>query len=176
MDAEEINQITAKGKEEFCRGKTLKQQRRLDEAIQWYYKTRETMNKIFIDNSFQNRNLMRNLGVCLFELGRVDDAYPFLKIYIKLTKITRKKINKLKLGQAYFYAGVHCSNKDWMSKAKNKWIKCEKIFEEVLPSNHPFLAIIYNNLAILYSNEGKFEESLKYYLKCKQVREEILPF
>ena len=63
------------------------------------------MNKIYTDNSIQNRNLMKHLGFCLFELERVDEAYPFLKIYIKLKKLT-DKINK-NFGQAYFYIGSY---------------------------------------------------------------------
>ena len=92
METEKIDQICAKGKEELYYGKNLERIGRLDEAIKWYYKARETMNEIFTDNSIQNRNLMRHLGVCLCDVGRSDEALPFLKKYTNLTKATRKQI------------------------------------------------------------------------------------
>ena len=61
METEKIHQICAKGKEELYYGKNLEKIGKLDEAIKWYYKARETMNEIFPDNSIQNRNLMRHL-------------------------------------------------------------------------------------------------------------------
>ena len=50
------------------------------------------MNKIFTDDSIQNKNLMWHLGNCLYNLERSDEAYPFLKIYIKITKVNSKQI------------------------------------------------------------------------------------
>ena len=66
--------------------------RRFNEVVQWDYKARETMNEIFPDNFIQNRSLMRHLGISLTSLERIDEAYSSLKIYIKLTKITRSFI------------------------------------------------------------------------------------
>ena len=57
----------------------------------------------------------------------------------------------------------------------NYYLKYKQIREEVLPSNHPDLVAIYNNLEILLKNHGKCEESLNFYLKCKQIFEEVLP-
>ena len=57
------------------------------------------MNEIFPDNSIPNRNLIRHLGSCLYELERNDESYPFLIIYIKLTKATKKQVNKKKLAK-----------------------------------------------------------------------------
>ena len=86
MKTEKNDKIYAKGKEEFYYGKKQERIGRLDEAVKWYYKARETMNEIFTDNSIQNRNLMRHLGVCLSTIGRSDEALPFLKIYTKWAK------------------------------------------------------------------------------------------
>ena len=41
-------------------------------------------------------------------------------------------------------------------------MKSKQIFEDVLPSSHPDLAKLYNNLGLLYKNEEKREESLSF--------------
>ena len=63
-------------------------------------------------------------------------------------------------------------NQGKREESLNYYLKCKQIREEVLPSNHPDLATIYNNLATLLKNDGKREESLNYYLKSKQIIEQ----
>ena len=64
------------------------------------------MNEIYLDNSDQNRNIMKHLGFSLYELHRSDEAIHYLKIYIKLTKNKGKyrKTNKQNLSKAYYYS------------------------------------------------------------------------
>ena len=48
-----------------------------------------------------------------------------------------------------------------------------KIWEEVLPYNHPDLAKIYNNIGNLFNFNGKNEETLilSYFFKCQIILE-----
>ena len=50
----------------------------------------------------------------------------------------------------------------------NLLCKMQEILEDALPHNHPYLASLYNNVAILLQSEGKFEGSINYFLKCER--------
>ena len=46
------------------------------------------MNAACLDDCIQNKRLLKHLGICYFELQRYDEAYKFLKMYIKLEKVS----------------------------------------------------------------------------------------
>ena len=50
-------------------------------------------------------------------------------------------------------------------------MKCKQIWEEILPYDHPYLSIIYNNLGKFKEHDGKHEESLHYLSKSNLIRE-----
>ena len=49
------------------------------------------------------------------------------------------------------------------------------IQEETLPSNHPDIATSLNNIGLVYSDQGKYDEALEYYKRSLKIYEETLP-
>lgn len=43
------------------------------------------------------------------------------------------------------------------------------IFEKVLGKDHPSTATTYNNIALVYHDQGEYEEALEYYVKSFRV-------
>ena len=78
-----------KGKEQLYKGKELLKQGNSDEALEWLYNAKKITNEYYPDNHALNTNLMKNLGLCLYKLRSLKEAYKYLKIYTdSSTKIT----------------------------------------------------------------------------------------
>ena len=50
------------------------------------------------------------------------------------------------------------------------------IIEKVLGENHPNTAASYNNLALVYKNEGEYKKAKELYLKSLNIRKRVLLF
>jgi tetratricopeptide (TPR) repeat protein len=48
------------------------------------------------------------------------------------------------------------------------------IYESVLGTEHPSTATTYNNIALVYTNQGKYDEALKWYRKDLAISEKSL--
>ena len=60
------------------------------------------------------------------------------------------------------------------SKAKELYEKSLHIREEVLGENHPDIATSYNNLALVYADQGEYLKAQELFEKSLHIREEIL--
>jgi tetratricopeptide (TPR) repeat protein len=73
------------------------------------------------------------------------------------------------IGRFYFFL-----ERDF-TRAEEYLLKSLTIGQEVLPSNHPKLTIIYNSLGSLYLNKGDNTRAEEYLLKCLSIWQEVLP-
>jgi tetratricopeptide (TPR) repeat protein len=53
--------------------------------------------------------------------------------------------------------------------------KSLKIRQAVLPPKHPQIALTYNNLGLLYYDNGEYAEALKFYQESLEMNYNILP-
>ncbi|RUM58030.1 MAG: tetratricopeptide repeat protein [Persephonella sp.] len=53
-------------------------------------------------------------------------------------------------------------------------LKALKIRKKELDENHPHLANSYNNLGLLYKDEGDYEKAEEFYLKALRIVEKVL--
>ena len=173
MDENYLKDIRERGKMLLRRGKELENNGQLEEALVWMFKAKKIMNEHYQDNYIQNRNLMKRIGFCLHNLNRVNEAYYFLSIYIKLQKYTENSnviITKLhSLAGALFSVAFYLKDNMKNQKAIRKFQKFINISKKYFASDRGDLAIAYNNIAALLRDEGKLEESINYYNKCKQI-------
>ena len=58
--------------------------------------------------------------------------------------------------------------------AEAMFLRSLKFSAKFLDENHPLVAILFNNLALLYENQGKFSEAQSLYQRSLKIRAETL--
>ena len=61
------------------------------------------------------------------------------------------------------------------SKALSYYEKALEIRKQSLPSNHPDLALSYNNIGAVYYNMGEYSKALSSFEKALEIRKQSLP-
>ncbi|OMJ65074.1 hypothetical protein SteCoe_39443 [Stentor coeruleus] len=122
-----------------------------------------------------------------YKFPNLIEAKTYAKSYIKIRKTQGKKskscIEFYFILALYYHQKINCDEKNQVALYLNRGIinsnsierekaikfykKCEKTWEKHLNSDHPYLAIIYDDL-----NEKK--KALELYEKCKNILEKVL--
>ena len=108
--------------------------------------------------------------------------------YLKSKRYEQEYLHDSSLFYMLERYSLDTNNADWIEavalKYKNlgkyteslEWNnRCRLIREKVLPSDHPDLASIYNNIGTVYGDLGNYTESLKWLNECRLIREKVLP-
>ena len=107
------------------------------------------------------------------EIGQAGNALPYELQAVSRLEVSRPESEVLaraynNVGHTYGALGDH-------KKALEYKLKALKIWETVLPANHPDLALSYNNVGYTYGDLGDHEKALEYKLKALEIFEKVLP-
>jgi serine phosphatase RsbU (regulator of sigma subunit)/Tfp pilus assembly protein PilF len=109
-----------------------------------------------------------SLGICHMDLGNNDSAVFYqLKALDVMNEIGHEDPTVyMNLGLAYMVSGDSLQAEEYLFRSK-------EILEEKDPYNRS-LATLYQNLAVLYSDKGQFEEAIKLAEKSREMRQDNL--
>ncbi|CAF1564657.1 unnamed protein product, partial [Adineta steineri] len=111
----------------------------------------------------------QRLGDLLLKIGQFNKAEELYNILFEQT------LDECEKGQYYIILGYIHSNQGAYKKAIWHYEHGLETLEKTLPSNHPSLAIPYNNIGSVYSKMGEYSKALSCFGKALEIREKTLP-
>ena len=99
--------------------------------------------------------------------AKFDIALPIL---IKIDSICRNKDLKQERGDILYSIGKIHSKKGKYDLAQEYYVNALKIREEILPKNHPDLAVSYNSVAVIQYKKGEYRKALPNFIKALEIR------
>ncbi|OMJ65014.1 hypothetical protein SteCoe_39836 [Stentor coeruleus] len=164
----EVNSLQLAGDLEFNRGNLL-------EAYEYYRQAYDKRMLFYTRMNAENSKIYKRLAKVLYYIEDNPCEYKFpnliearlcAKRYIKIKKSQGKK-PKYYIEFCLIFAEYYDKVLNCKEKSRLIYIKYKKKLEKVLDSDHPDLATIYNNLAILYNDLNEKEKAIELYEKCK---------
>jgi tetratricopeptide (TPR) repeat protein len=109
------------------------------------------------------------LGRLLFKLGHFSKAEQIYRLLLNQTS------NEIKKAHLYNQIGNTKNHQGNYMDAIIFYRKAIKICQNILPSDHIFLACCYNNIGQMYQRMGEYSIALAYHQKALNIKEDILP-
>ncbi|CAF1232014.1 unnamed protein product [Adineta steineri] len=110
----------------------------------------------------------RSLGKLLLTTGQFNKAEELYSALLEQTSDEREKPHYYsQLGYVKFYQGDY-------EEAIWYYEKVLEIYQKTLPSNHPHLAIAYNNIGTLYYNMKDYSKALSYFERALDIWQRVL--
>ena len=153
-------------------GSILRRIGNYEESIKMHLKAKELLQKMQIDNKYDDKEIRINLAISYNDLG---SSYERLKqnekaLECKLIALeTRQDIYDEKhpdLAKSYNNVGNSYNHVNNYDKAVQYILKSIELREKMLPKMHPDLAKSYNNLGYAYRKLKRFDEALNCYEKA----------
>ncbi|CAF0886027.1 unnamed protein product [Adineta steineri] len=121
--------------------------------------------------------ILNNLGSAYLELNRTDEALAIYERALNINQSPRniESTDSRMTATLYNNLGtIYLQREDYV-RAVNNFMAATAL-ENVLPSNHPTLAISYNNLAEILKEGAQFEKALQFHtIALNILRSSILP-
>jgi tetratricopeptide (TPR) repeat protein len=109
------------------------------------------------------------LGKLMLKLAQYSKAEELYEILLEQTTDESMK------GHIFYQLGWIKDDQGEYAEALIFYEKTLEIEQKTLPSNHPNLAISYNNIGNVYNNMGEYSKALSYYEKALEIYQKSLP-
>ena len=138
-----------------------------EESLNYYLKGEQIMKEALPYNHNELAILYNNIGILLQTEGKHQEALTY---FMKCKKIWEEILPPNHIDLARLNDNIRSldDNTEISKESLDYYMKQISIMEE---THNPNLFTIYNNLGILLEKSGNEEESLIYYLKCKEILE-----
>jgi tetratricopeptide (TPR) repeat protein len=119
--------------------------------------------------TFPNDHGWFRLGLVLLKMGHTEESE---KIYEHLLKYSITDDAKAPI---YNQLGVIKNRQEQYIEAIAFYKQSHKIYEKILPPNHPDLAMSYNNIGLVYTNMQEYSKALVFHEQALQIRQNSNP-
>ncbi len=138
-----------------------------DKALDFFKKSLATRVENFGENHMYSAYVYSNMGTAYYAIKQLDDA---LNYYKKAELIFKKENSISALCYLYINIGIIYIEQEEVDKALRYYKESLNLTQKLYGFNHPDVARIYVNLAIIYSeNYGDNENSLLYNEKALKI-------
>ncbi|UJR24269.1 hypothetical protein I4U23_027236 [Adineta vaga] len=133
------------------------------------YDLKSMMNYMKNDIFNVNETGIGQFGNILQSMGKYDDAE---KYYHRLLK--EQSYDHQTIASCYWGLGIVAFNKGQFNQSLSCHKYSLKIYQEILPSNHRYLADNRNCIGSVYKSKGQWKKALKFYQETLIIYQQIL--
>ncbi|CAF1051582.1 unnamed protein product [Adineta ricciae] len=149
-------------------------QKNYPEAILYYRKALEILEKILQPHHPKLATSYNNIGIVYGQLGDYSNARLSHEKALAIWKRTLLADDP-SFGAYHNNIGLMYYNMGDYPNALSSYKKASDIWERSLPKDHPDRAMSYNNIGLSYENMGKYRKARSYYERAIKTVERSLP-
>ena len=135
-----------------------------ERAKEYYEKVLKTGSQVWGDNDPNLTDNYANFGILLVRMGDYDKAIDYAQKALNI-RLKKTKLEKIDCEIYVVLSGAYNYKKDY-EKAVFYAQKAIAIQRQLTDADHPDMALLYNDIGLIYDNYGKSDSALLYLQKA----------